>query len=60
MSPAVARFTANLGRSSRPAGPCKQFSPRVPRVARHLALAHAIERRIRVGEFDDLAHAARA
>jgi hypothetical protein len=28
-------------------------------VARHLALAHEIERRIRAGELDDLAHAAR-
>jgi hypothetical protein len=28
-------------------------------VARHLALAHEIERRIRTGELDDLAHAAR-
>ncbi len=33
---------------------------RCPRVARHLALAHEIERRIRAGEFEDLAHAARA
>jgi hypothetical protein len=28
-------------------------------VARHLALAHEIDRRIRVGALDDLAHAAR-
>jgi hypothetical protein len=28
-------------------------------VARHLVLAHEIERRVRVGELDDLAHAAR-
>jgi len=28
-------------------------------VARHLALAHEIERRVRAGELDDLAHAAR-
>ena len=33
---------------------------RVPRVARHLALAHEIERRVRAGELDDLAPAARA
>ena len=32
---------------------------RVPRVVRHLALAHEIERRVRAGELDDLAHAAR-
>ncbi len=30
-----------------------------PRVARHLALAHEIERRVRAGELDDLAHSAR-
>jgi len=28
-------------------------------VARHLVLAHEIDRRVRVGELDDLAHAAR-
>jgi hypothetical protein len=28
-------------------------------VTRHLALAHEIERRVRAGELDDLAHAAR-
>jgi hypothetical protein len=28
-------------------------------VARHLALAHEIERRVRAGELDDFAHAAR-
>lgn len=28
-------------------------------MARHLSLAHEIERRIRAGELDDLAHAAR-
>jgi hypothetical protein len=33
---------------------------RIPRVARHLALAHEIEHRIRAGDLDDLAHAARA
>ena len=32
---------------------------RVPRVARLLAFAHEIERRIRAGELNDLAHAAR-
>jgi hypothetical protein len=33
---------------------------RVPRIARLLALAHDIERRVRSGELDDLAAAARA
>ena len=42
-------------RQLHPAGPSRE-----PRVARHLALAHEIERRIRAGELDDLAHAARA
>ncbi len=56
---AVARVHVVLSTSSRLAGPAKLFSPRVPRVARQLALAHEIERRIRAGEFNDLAHAAR-
>ncbi len=55
---AVARVHVVLPTSSRlraraaPPGRC-------PRVARQLALAHEIERRIRAGEFEDLAHAAR-
>lgn len=32
---------------------------RVPRIARQLALAHEIVRRVQGGEFDDLSHAAR-
>lgn len=31
----------------------------VPRVTRHLTRAHTIERRVRAGEFHDLAHASR-
>src|SRR4030095_11623161 len=55
---AAATMTVRLPRPSRPA---PVATPRrVPRGVRHLALAHEIERRIRVGELDDLAHAARA
>ena len=56
---ATATFTVAFRRSSRLRVPPTTPSSRVPRVARHLALAHEIERRIRVGELDDLAHAAR-
>ena len=55
-----ATFTVAFGQSGRPRLPRSHSSGRTPRVARHLALAHEIERRIRAGEFDDLAHAARA
>jgi hypothetical protein len=57
---ATATFTVALGRSGSPRETSMAFPGRVPRVARHLALAHEIERRIRAGELDDLAHAARA
>ena len=57
---ATATFAVAFDRSSRPRAPHTVTSGRVPRVARHLALAHDIERRVRAGEFDDLAHAARA
>ena len=58
---ATATFTVAFGKPGHP-----HRTPRLPpqgrisRVARHLALAHEIERRIRAGELDDLAHAARA
>ena len=56
---ATATFTVTFGRTSRPRVLPTTSPGRVPRVARHLALAHEIERRIRAGEIDDLAHAAR-
>ena len=56
---ATATFTVAFGRSSRLRVPPTTPSSRVPRVARHLALAHEIERCVRAGELDDLAHAAR-
>ena len=55
----TATFTVAFGRSSRLRIPPTTPSSREPRVARHLALAHEIERRIHAGELDDLAHAAR-
>jgi len=57
---ATTTFTVAFGRSGRPQIPHTVIPLRVPRVARHLAIAHEIERRIRVGELDGLAHAARA
>lgn len=56
---ATATFTVAFGQSSRPRIPHTVPSGRVPRVARQLALAHEIERRIHAGELIDLAHAAR-
>lgn len=55
---ATATLTIRLERPPRPV----PLPPRgrVPRIVRQLALAHEIERRVRTGEFDDLAHAARA
>ena len=50
-------LTVAFGRSSRPRA--TPPTDRVPRVARQLSLAHEIERRIRVRELEDLAHAAR-
>lgn len=55
----TATFSVAFGLSSHPGTPPKPSPARVPRVARHLAFAHEIERRIRAGELDDLAHAAR-
>jgi len=57
---AIATYILTFGRrSGRPRTPPTAPSHRVPRVTRHLALAHEIDRRIRAGELDDLAHAAR-
>ena len=56
----TATFTVSFGRSSRPRGFHAVSTGRVPRVARHLSLAHEIDRHVRAGELDDLAHAARA
>ena len=55
----TATFTVSFGRSGHPRESKAVSTGRVPRVARHLALAHEIERRVRAGELDDLAHAAR-
>ncbi len=60
MNGAPATFTVAFLQSGHPRKPSTITAPRVPRVARKLALAHEIERRIRAGEFVDLAHAARA
>ena len=57
---ATATFTVAFGNSSRPRTALTVPPDRIPRVARHLAHAHEIERRVRAGELDDLAHAARA
>ena len=57
---ATATFTVAFGQTSRSRRPRTVTPGRVPRVARQLALAHEVERRVRAGEFDDLAHAARA
>jgi hypothetical protein len=56
---ATATFTVDFGRSSRPRESKAVSTGRVPRVARTLALSHEVERRVRAGELDDLAHAAR-
>ena len=56
---ANATLTVTFGRSSRPRETITLPPGRVPRVTRHLALAHEIERRVRAGELDDLAQAAR-
>jgi hypothetical protein len=61
MSTHTATISVTFPMSSRSRGLTPTPSPgRVPRVARQLALAHEIERRVRAGELDDLAHAARA
>ena len=54
---ATSTYTVQFGVTSKPAAP--QSEGRVPRVARLLALAHQIDRRIRAGELKDLADAAR-
>jgi hypothetical protein len=51
-----ATLTVALPRPEPPAAP----AGRVPRIVRLLGLAHHIERRVRSGELDDLAAAARA
>ena len=56
---ATATLTVAFGRSSHPRESKAVSTGRVPRVARTLALSHEIERRVRAGELDDLAHAAR-
>ena len=55
----TATFTVLFRAPGHPRKPHSDSLGRAPRVARHLALAHEIERRIRAGELDDLAHAAR-
>ena len=56
----AATLTITFQRSGRSQERSGTTSPaRIPRVVRLLALAHEIERRIRAGELDDLAHAAR-
>ena len=57
---ASATFSVAFRQSGCPREQQSEPPLRVPRVARHLALAHEIERRIRTRELDDLAHAARA
>ena len=57
---ATATFTVAFGQSGRSQTLPSVALGRIPRVARHLALAHEIERRIGAGELDDLAHAALA
>jgi len=56
---ATATFTVAFGRSGHLPSSTTTIAFRGARVTRHLALAHEIERRIRAGELDDLAHAAR-
>ncbi len=53
---AVSSYTVEFGMTPKPAKPASES--RLPRVARLLALAHSIDRRIRDGELRDLAHAA--
>jgi len=55
----TATFTVLFQLPGHPRKPHSDSLGRAPRVARHLALAHEIARRIRTGELDDLAHAAR-
>ena len=55
---ATAVFTVDFHASGR-LGMRPLHTGRVPRVARLLALAHTLDAKIRSGEFDDMAHAAR-
>jgi hypothetical protein len=57
---ARATFTITFEQSGRAPKNPRTSPARTPRVARLLALAHDIERRIRDGELADLAHAARS
>jgi hypothetical protein len=56
---ATAIFTVAFRKPGRPQPVTTPPHGKVARAARQLALAHAIERRVRAGELDDLAHAAR-
>ena len=56
---ATATLTITFQRLGCSRGRPRTSPGRIPRVARLLALAHEIERRVRAGELDDLAHAAR-
>ena len=56
---ATATVTIAFPQSSRPRPLHPVTASREPRATRQLALAHEIERRIRAGQLDDLAHAAR-
>ena len=61
MSAHTARITVTFHKSGRPRSDQRLTSPgRTPRVARLLAFAHEIDRRVYAGELSDLAHAARA
>ncbi len=57
---ATATYTVSFGRPGRPRSGQRTTSPgRTPRVARLLALAHAIDAKIQSGELKDMAHAAK-
>jgi hypothetical protein len=56
---ATATFSVAFAKTGRPQTIHEPPHGRIARVARLVALAHEIERRVRAGELDDLAHAAR-
>jgi hypothetical protein len=56
---ATATFTVAFKQTGRPPQSPALPHGRIARAARQLALAHEIERRVRAGELEDLAHAAR-
>jgi hypothetical protein len=56
----TATFAVASGQRGRPRTPLTVGPCRTPRVARHLALVHEIERRVRGGELDDRSDAALA